>query len=701
MLRSGIIKPEDLLYKYTSEIHCNEIVLLAYYIAAVNIEETYHELSQSENYVPFEGIVLTDTFELAERSGTREGEADTSIFQPNSDRAVKQMQTPIQVIIGNPPYSVGQKSGNDNNQNVSYPNLDKAVMDTYAAQSGATLRRSLYDSYIKAFRWATDRIEENGIIGFVTNGQFIDASTLCGLRKSLVSEFNSIYCFNLRGDQRTQGELSRKEGGKIFGSGSRTPVAITILLKKKGVKKDGFVRYYDIGDYLTRQQKLDKVKEFDNVSQIGWKIITPDINGDWVNLRNPQYMNFFPIGERRKESEISYFSDNFSTGMVTSRDAWLYSFDYKSNNAESMISFFNQEQQRCELLFEKMLGENKLSKNQRAKEAFFENNRSVDSHKISWSRGLLNAFCKGEPLSYKGSRKIVMHRPFCKEWCFVAPKVIESPSKWERIFPEEDSTNYVIAIPGKSKWRFSALITSVIQDYDMEQHANAFPLYIYEKETIKDDGQLSLFGESEKRTIKWNKRYALSDMILHKYRELYGDKVTKEDIFFYIYAVLQTPSFVDGYADDLSKGVTRIPTLAHFVDYVRIGRELADLHLKYEKPVSAEELGVTIEMHKEDYTVVDRMRFGKGKDKSTIEYNPYITIRNIPEEAYNYIVNGKSAIEWIVEQYAVTTDKSSDIVNDPNAYAGGKYIFDLLISIISVSLKTQELIAQLPEYKEI
>ena len=517
----------------------------------------------------------------------------------------------------------------------------------------------------------------------------------------LVSEFNSIYCFNLRGDQRTQGELSRKEGGKIFGSGSRTPVAITILLKKKGVKKDGFVRYYDIGDYLTRQQKLDKVKEFDNVSQIGWKIITPDINGDWVNLRNPQYMNFFPIGERRKESEISYFSDNFSTGMVTSRDAWLYSFDYKSNNAESMISFFNQEQQRCELLFEKMLGENKLSKNQRTKEAFFENNRSVDSHKISWSRGLLNAFCKGEPLSYKGSRKIVMHRPFCKEWCFVAPKVIESPSKWERIFPEEDSTNYVIAIPGKSKRRFSALITSVIQDYDMAQHANAFPLYIYEKETIKDDGQLSLFGESEKRTIKWNKRYALSDMILHKYRELYGNKVTKEDIFFYIYAVLQTPSFVDGYADDLSKGVTRIPTLAHFVDYVRIGRELADLHLKYEKPVSAEELGVTIEMHKEDYTVVDRMRFGKGKDKSIIEYNPYITIRNIPAEAYNYIVNGKSAIEWIVEQYAVTTDKASGIVNDPNTYAGGKYIFDLLLSIISVSLKTQELIAQLPEYKEI
>lgn len=701
LLRSGIIKPEDLLYKYTSEIHCNEIVLLAYYIAAVNIEETYHELSQSENYVPFEGIVLTDTFELAERSGTREGEADTSIFQPNSDRATKQMQTPIQVIIGNPPYSVGQKSGNDNNQNVAYPNLDKAVMETYAAQSGATLRRSLYDSYIKAFRWATDRIEENGIIGFVTNGQFINAPTLCGLRKSLVNEFNSIYCFNLRGDQRTQGELSRKEGGKIFGSGSRTPVAITILLRKKGVKKDGFIRYYDIGDYLTRQQKLDKIKDFGNVNKIGWKIITPDANGDWINLRNPQYMNFFPIGIRKNDGESSYFSDNFSTGMVTSRDAWLYSYDYNSKNAENMIDFFNQEQKRCRLLFEDALSQNVLSKNQRTKETFFENSRSVDAHKISWSRGLLNAFCKDEPLTCKGVRKIVMHRPFCKEWCFVAPKIIESPSKWERIFPEKDSINYVIAIPGKSKRRFSALMTDVIQDYDMEQHANSFPLYIYEKEVIKDNGQMSMFGNTEPKTVKWNRRYALSDVILHKYRELYGNKVTKEDIFYYVYAVLQAPAYIDKYSDDLSKDVTRIPTLAHFAQYVQIGRALAELHLNYEKPVNAEELGIMVEMRRADYTVVDKMRFGKGKDKSTIEYNPYITIRNIPAEAYNYIVNGKSAIEWIVEQYAVTTDKASDIVNDPNAYAGGKYIFDLLISIISVSLKTQELIAQLPEYKEI
>ena len=700
LLRSGIIKPEDLLYKYTSEIHCNEIVLLAYYIAAVNIEETYHELSQSENYVPFEGIVLTDTFELAERAGTREGEADTSIFQPNADRATKQMQTPIQVVIGNPPYSVGQKNGNDNNQNVSYPNLDRAVAETYAAKSSAALRRSLYDSYIKAFRWATDRIGENGIIGFVTNGQFIDAPTLSGLRMSLVEEFNSVYCFNLRGDQRTQGEKSRKEGGKIFGSGSRTPVAITILLKKKGAKKDGYIRYYDIGDYLSRQQKLDIIKNYGSIEHIGWKIITPDANGDWINLRNPNYMNFLAIGERRKGSEISYFSDNFATGMVTSRDVWLYSFDAKSQNAENMVRFFNEEQARCRNLFEELISQNSLAENQRARETFYNNNRSMDASKISWSRGLFNAFCKDEPLSTEGVRKIVMHRPFCKEYCFAAPKLIESPSKWERLFPETDSENYVIAIPGKSKRRFSALMTNVIQDYDLEQHANSFPLYIYEKETLTDDGQMSMFGEAERPTVKWHKRYAISDAILHKYSEIYGSKVTKEDIFYYIYAVLNAPAFIDKYADDLSKDVTRVPMLAHFNDYARIGRALAELHINYEVPASAESVGVTVDKQKEDYTVT-QMRFGKGKDKSIIEYNPYITIRDIPAAAYDYIVNGKSAIEWIVEQYAVTTDKASGIVNDPNTYAGGKYVFDLLLSIISVSLKTQELIAQLPEYKEI
>ena len=701
LLRSGIIKPENLLYKYTSEIHCNEIVLLAYYIAAVNIEETYHELSQSENYVPFEGIVLTDTFELAERVGTREGEADTSIFQPNADRATKQMQTPIQVIIGNPPYSVGQKSGNDNNQNVAYPNLDNAIAEKYVTKSTSSNSRSVYDSYIRAFRWATDRITDNGIIGFVSNGAYIDTIALDGFRRSLVDEFNSIYCFNLRGNQRTSGELSRKEGGKIFGSGSRTPVAITILVKKKGVKKDGYVRYYDIGDYLSRADKLHIISDFGSIEKIKWQYITPDENGDWINHRNPKFASLISLGDKKRREQSSFFSNNYSMGISSNRDVWVYNFDAQRRDAKEMVDYYNQELARCKSEFAAVVAQGKASGDQKARATFYSNARNLDAKKISWSRGLLNTFCKDEHIEFTEDYRTAMHRPFCKESLYFSSKLIEWPSIWRSIFPEKDTENLVIAVMATSSRKFSVLITNVVQDYDLVQHAQCFPLYLYEKEESKESAQLSFDNMTEGETVTWHKRMALTDSILAKFKDVYGDKVTKEDIFYYVYAVLHSPEYINEYAENLKKEMPRIPMLAHFPEYVKIGRALADLHLHYEEPVTAAEIGVTVDMRTENYTIVDKMRFGKGKDKSIIEYNPYITICDIPAAAYDYIVNGKSAIEWIVEQYAVTTDKASGIVNDPNTYAGGKYVFDLLLSIISVSLKTQELIAQLPEYKEI
>lgn len=698
LLRSGIIKPEDLLYKYTSEIHCNEIVLLAYYIAAVNIEETYHELSQSEDYVPFEGIVLTDTFELAERSGTREGEADTSIFQLNTDRAAKQMQTPIQVIIGNPPYSKGQKSGNDNNQNVSYPKLDSAISNTYVARSSANLNVATHDTYVKAFRWASDRIEKNGIIGFVTNGTFLKGTSMDGFRKCLVEEFNSIYVFDLRGNQRTSGELSRKEGGKIFGSGSRTPVAITILIKKAGAKKDGFIRYCDIGDYLTRPEKLSILASKISIKNIGWEFITPDENGDWLNFRNPNFASFIPLGGKKLKDGMDFFGTRYSTGMKTNRDAWIFNFSADAQNVYSMVNFYNSEIDRCNSLIEK----NPINLASKSRQTFINNIKSNDSTKISWSDGLVKKLLKGEKINLDGSQYIEMHRPFIKNKFIFDKQVIERPAQWENIFPTSTSFNRVICVASAPlKKAFSVLMTDCVQDYQLMENSQSYPLYYYEKESITGTGQIRLDGSIDSDRIEYHKRFALSDFVLNKFRDMYGDKITKEDIFYYLYAVLQCSQYLKTYEDNLSKEMPRVPMLAHFPEYVRIGRELADLHLRYEKPVSAEELGVIVEMRKEDYTVVDKMRFGKGKDKSIIEYNPYITIRNIPTKAYDYIVNGKSAIEWIVEQYSVTTDKASGIVNDPNTYAGGKYIFDLLLSIISVSLKTQELIAQLPEYKEI
>lgn len=712
LLRSGIIKPENLLYKYCNGIHANEIVLLAYYIAAVNIEETFHDLMGAKEYTPFEGIVLTDTFALSENWDDENGKPlsrDSFLFHQNSERATKQLETDITVIVGNPPYSVGQKSGNDNNQNVSYKHLDKTLADTYVAKSKATLSRNAYDTYIKAFRWATDRIGDNGVIGFVSNGAYLDSVALDGFRQCLLEDFNSVYVFNLRGNQRTSGELSRKEGGKIFGSGSRTPVAITVLVKKKGVKKDGFVRYYDIGDYLSRTDKLNIISEYGSIKNIPWKYLTPNDNNDWLNQRNPNYINFIALGDKKKRENISVYSDNFASGLATNRDVWVYNFsEMKSKeNADRMIEFYNSERERCHQKFNESVTKGICLSDAKARETYIQNIRSNDETKISWSRGLFKRFCKDEQIQLVEDIRKVSYRPFCKKNLSYNSSIMEMQSKWDKIYPENDTDNLVICISGTgTKKGFSVLMTDCIQDLQLLFNAQCYPLYIYDRVDDGFNNELTLFDffeEDVKYKPKYKKRYAISDASLKKFQEVYGNKVDKEAIFYYIYAVLQSKGYISTYEDNLSKEMPRIPMLGKFMDYVDMGKALADLHVNYERTISTDELGLVVKMDKPEYKVT-KMKFKKqGKEicKDTIIYNDYITISNIPERAYEYVVNGKSAIEWILERYAVTVDKKSGIVDDPNTYKDSKYIFDLLISVIGVSIKTQDLIDGMPEYKEI
>jgi len=290
LLQSGIFRPEDLLWKYKNELHANEIVLLAYYIAAINIESAFHSQYPGE-YHSFDGIVLTDTFQMSEVRDL----VDTVVLPENSERVNRQKKQDIRVIIGNPPYSAGQDSANDNNQNLKYPSLDEQIRTTYAAKSSATNKNSLYDSYIRAIRWASNRINDKGIVAFVTNGSFIDGNAADGLRKCLVEEFSTLYVFNLRGNQRTSGELSRKEGGKIFGSGSRTPVAMTVMVKDPNHLGECSLFYHDIGDYLTRQEKLDIIADFKDIGSINWNEIQPNAEGDWINQRDPIFDTFVDI----------------------------------------------------------------------------------------------------------------------------------------------------------------------------------------------------------------------------------------------------------------------------------------------------------------------------------------------------------------------------------------------------------------------
>jgi predicted helicase len=282
LLQSGIISCEDLEYKFNHELHANEIVLLAYYIGAINIESTFAEINGK--YVPFEGNVLADTFQMFED----DDKLDSEVFISNNKRAEIQKSKEIQVIIGNPPFSIGQRNQDDNNQNVSYPSLDSKIQKSYAQQSSATSKRSNYDSYIRAFRWASDRIDKDGVICFVSNGSFIDSGSLDGFRKSIEREFSTCYIFNLRGNQRTSGELSRREGGKIFGSGSRVSIAVTLLVKNTKNKKFE-LKYHDIGDYLTREKKLELIKNFRSIKNIPWENLETDKYGDWINKRSSDF----------------------------------------------------------------------------------------------------------------------------------------------------------------------------------------------------------------------------------------------------------------------------------------------------------------------------------------------------------------------------------------------------------------------------
>ena len=681
LLQSGIIKTQDLLYKYTNDIHANEIVLLAYYIAAINIEETFHELNKSKEYIPFDGIVLTDTFQLYEDSNEHEWTKNVNelALPQNSERALKQRELPITVCIGNPPYSVGQKSSNDNAQNLKYPKLDKKIAETYAKNSKSQLKNSLYDSYIRAFRWASDRINENGIIAFITNGSFIDNLAMSGFRKCLLEEFTTIYIFNLRGNQRTSGETSRKEGGKIFGSGSRTPVAITFLIKNKNKDHDKYIHYYDIGDYLSREQKLNIINKFNNINNIEWKSIIPDENNDWINKKDKSFNNYIPLYSKDKNERKTIF-DIVSSGIVTGIDSKFYNFSKINlrNNINEMINFYEQERNLKEKNINYVI--------------------QYDIKKIVWndvfSRNIKNNVKL--PLFDYNNCGIGLYRPFVKQYIYYVPSILHRSYQQNKLFNNINCENKVICITGLgSSKNYSCIISKNIPDSGLNSACQCLPYYWYE------ETDANLFGEN------FIRHDGVTNYILEKTIKKYNNaKITKEMIFNYVYGFLHSKEFKLKYENNLKKEITRIPlvdTYEMFWAFSEAGKKLANLHLNYEqiKPYSK----CKIFMYPGADYKVRKMKFGKSKnnnkDKTIIEYNAKITISNIPEKAYEYIVNGKSAIEWIMERYAVTVDKKSGIENDPNDWCkevnDEKYIFNLLLRIINVSIQTVDIVNSLPK----
>ena len=687
LLQSGIIDAKDLERKYRHEIYASEIVLLAYYIADVNIESTFRELNADRDYIPFNNIVLRDTFRNVEK-------IDSVLFKGNTARIFNQSQQKVQVIISNPPYSAGQKSQNDNNENPTHLSTNERIKETYVKRaSDTTNKNSLYDSYFKAFRWASDRIsaDTGGIIGFVTNGAWLQSAAGQGFRRTIENEFSSIYVFNLRGNQRTSGEVSRKEGGKIFGAGSRTPICITFLIKKPNATGKATIHYHDIGDYLTREEKLEKIKNFKSILNADMELITlkPDKHGDWINQRKEFPKDFIPLcGEKKFDLDNESFFRTYSLGVLSARDAFVNNFSKKKleENVELTIEHYKSELERV-----------KISNDKKPK---------IDNTKGVWSTDWKNKLKKEKERDIEDfDKKLIypfIYRPFTITNRYFGKDLNLSRHQTHRFFFDNKTLNPIISSAGKSSInKFSVLVTNKLFDYSLTS-GQGFPLHYY-LEPIK----------STQLELATDKQSNITNHILKKAQKLYGINVNKEDIFYYVYGFLHSPEYIETFEYTLKKELPKIPLLPNkddFWNFTKSGKELALLHINYEDVPTHPQVQVNISRSltqigedKDSVFRVVKMKHPKKDKLDTILFNNSIMITNIPIKAYEYVVNGKSAIGWVMERYQITKDKKSGIVNDPNDWAqengNPRYILDLLLSIINLSVETINIINRLPKIK--
>ena len=705
LLQLGLIRPEDLERKYTRELFANEIVLLSYYIAAINIETVYGEVAKEHGlgseYVPFNGMVLTDTFQLSESSH----HLNLPAFRANSERAERELEQDIRVIVMNPPYSAGQNSANDNNQNEKYPKLDERIENTYVERSTATRKGSLYDSYIRAIRWASDRVKDSGVIAFVSNGSFIDGNSADGLRRCLVDEFSKLYVYNLRGNARTSGETRKREAGNVFGGGSRTPVTICVLVKDPSHTGEAVLHYRDIGDYLSREEKLDIIDREGSIARTEWEVIVPNAEADWVNQRDENYDTYQPIGDKATKGKPNTpgIFQFYSLGLATSRDPWVYNFSARAveENVHRMVEFYNSEVDRYQ------------QADGAAKKIKVEDFIDFDSTQFSWDRVNKNDVARGKKGAFDPSKvRTSLYRPFCKQALYfdASNQFNNCVYQLPKLFPTPAHENIAFGFTGRGATKeFSVLMVDTLPDYELVSKAQWMSLYTYEP-VVEDDGGLNLNLGGGEVVDGYTRKENITDATLAVYRSTYGDEsIAKEDIFYYIYALLHHPEYREKYAADLKKMLPRIPLAKGFWEYSRAGRALAELHLGYESvepypldEVTSSPAPESLEERFEFYRV-QKLQFGPKKDKTRIKYNGHLTLKGIPEEANEYQVNGRSALEWVIDRYQVKTDKKSLITNDPNDYCRAvnnpRYIVDLIKRLVTVSLETQKLVGTLPRFE--
>lgn len=662
---NGLISDEALKEKFLNHCFAFDIVLLAYYIALINITQAAQ--NRDGSLKNFKNIALTDSLDFYEEKN------DKGVFDLFKDlEENKEIKSTIEkqnirVIIGNPPYSAGAKSQNDNNQNLSHPKLEKRVYEKYGKNSTAKVGATTRDTLIQSIYMASELLKDKGVLGFVVNGGFIDSKSGDGFRKCVAKDFAHLYVLNLRGNARTSGETFKKEGGKIFDSGSRVTIAIIFFVKDASVKNSA-IHYYDIGDYLKREEKLNKLANFTDLDAITFETITPNNKGDWINQREDAFDKLIPLKRDKKLQNPSIFDIN-SNGVTTGRDPWVYNFspDTLMQNVQKCIDTYNADLKRFNAHFREAFKQR--AKGVKSADLYKQLNDSeitTDKTKIAWTDGLKNNLIKNKNLqeSHKDRIRLAMYRPFNKQWLF------------SKIFPDKDAQNVVINTGVGNGKNFSALVSDYISDYGLILPNQAYPLYYY------DD---------------WgNRHYAISGYALNLFRRHYKDNsIAEEEIFYYIYAILHHKGYLEKYKNSLTKEDPRIALSEDFKELSILGKELAKLHLNYENGEMHASVEYKTLMNAEEeggYYDVETMK----KIGDRINYNNHIAITKIPKKAFDYVVNGKSAIDWVIECYKKTMDKDS-LIGNPNDYKGGKYVFELLCRVIKLSEKSVDLIEKISE----
>ena len=677
---NALIDSSTLHDRYNHGIYAQDINILAYYIALINITQTAQ--SRDPSLALFSHIALADSLNYLE------DKQDYGLFSDYYKDLLENKKTqdfiakePIQVFIGNPPYSSGSKSENDNNANYPHPKLETHIYNKYSILSAnkGTSGIITRDTLIQSIRMASDRVlkEGWGVISFVVNGSFIDAKSADGFRKCLFKEFEDIYIINLRGNQRTSGEISKQEGGKIFDSGSRANVSLIFLVKSKETKEPK-LHYFAVGDYWDRVKKLDFLVEKHYIENIDFYNITPNDKGDWINQRDEHYYTLLPLKlDKSDKGSNALFSLN-SNGVISSRDPWVWNFDTKTLQASMQKCIATYNENLASFDSQAFKAKHKGIKSSELYKMLTSEEVCNDESQISWTRKLKNAFIKNEKIDdfMESKVRIATYRPFTKSYVYYDKLWNEDQYQLRFIYPNIDSQNIVICIADSH-----AFMLDTIPDRSILAGHQAYPLYYYSTD---------LEGKEQRE-------YAITQWGLEQFQKHYNDKsINEEDIFYYIYAIFNHKSFLAKYKANLSKDAPRVPFSRHFRELSKLGRELAELHLNYEngEKFTPSNADLLLDTQEDSYFYVTKM--AKVGDGSEIYYNENLSIKGIPLKAYDYVLNQKSVIDWIIERHQIiSTDQTSNkakIPNNPNLFNGSRYIYDLLLKIINLSIKSVDVI---------